>query len=221
MKRILEKEIMDDTRNAKAYASADFSKPNTIFVKTLLKTFDLTPNAKILDIGTGPADIPLMIHKLRPDLNITGIDASEAMLKIARKNIKKAKANKKIKLCRCILPDTKRLQKKYDVIISNSLIHHLPDPLILWKSIKKLCKKQGSVLIMDLIRPETKKTAEHIVFKHAKNESPLLKEDFYNSLLAAFTLKEIQEQLQKTKLSHLTVKKVTHRHWAVLGYLSE
>lgn len=45
-------------------------------------------NAKLLDIATGTGDVILGLAPQRPDIHITGIDASEGMLKIAHKKIK-------------------------------------------------------------------------------------------------------------------------------------
>ncbi|WGL60449.1 ubiquinone/menaquinone biosynthesis methyltransferase [Pigmentibacter sp. JX0631] len=46
-------------------------------------------NSKLLDLATGTADIILGIAPKRPDLEIVGIDISEAMLEIAEEKIKK------------------------------------------------------------------------------------------------------------------------------------
>ncbi|MGY3805157.1 ubiquinone/menaquinone biosynthesis methyltransferase [Pigmentibacter ruber] len=46
-------------------------------------------NSKLLDLATGTADIILGIAPKRPDLEIIGIDISEAMLEIAEEKIKK------------------------------------------------------------------------------------------------------------------------------------
>ena len=50
----------------------------------------LTPkNGKILDIATGTGEVVLGIISQRPDIHITGIDASEGMLKVAKDKINK------------------------------------------------------------------------------------------------------------------------------------
>jgi hypothetical protein len=50
------------------------------------------------------------------------------------------------------------------------------------------------------------------------NEDPVLKEDFYNSLCAAFTVDEVRAQLRVAGLS-LHVEKVTDRHMRIKGHL--
>ena len=56
-----------------------------------------------------------------------------------------------------------------------------------------------------------------IVEAAAGDESPLLKEDFYNSLLAAFTLEEVAEQVAAAGLGGLWPAQVSERHWLVSG----
>ena len=67
---------------------------------------------------------------------------------------------------------------------------------------------------MDLLRPKSKNDAEDIVESVSNNESKFLKTDFYNSLLAAFTIKEIKQQL-KTANINFDIKKMGNRHFLV------
>jgi len=50
-----------------------------------------------------------------------------------------------------------------------------------------------------------------------KREAPVLKEDFYNSLLAAFEPGEIEAQLREAGLGALQIEQVSDRHLAVWG----
>ena len=62
-----------------------------ILRKFLCRTaIKVTPkNAKVLDIATGTGEVILGIVAQRPDIHITGLDASEGMLKVAKEKIKK------------------------------------------------------------------------------------------------------------------------------------
>lgn len=62
-----------------------------IWRKLLCKTaIKFTPkNTKLLDIATGTGEVILGIVLQRPDIHVTGIDASEGMLKVAREKIRK------------------------------------------------------------------------------------------------------------------------------------
>jgi hypothetical protein len=73
------------------------------------------------------------------------------------------------------------------------------------------------VLVMDLLRPESPEEAQAIVDRYAEGEPAILRRDFYNSLLAAFTEDEIAAQLAELNLSRLLIDVPDDRHWIVGG----
>ena len=217
MQRTLEPEVMDKEENVLAYAKADFSSVNQKFAADLVKKY---PHIKIiLDLGCGPADIPIRLAQLLPKVHITAVDASKKMIESAKGAVTKAKLNKHITLIQAYLPGLPFKTKTFDAIISNSILHHLPDSSVLWEEIKRFGKDGAAVFIMDLLRPDSPKKAKEIVEQYSGNEHAVLKEDFYNSLLAAFTLDEVKEQLKKANLSNLNAEIISDRHWLVSGVL--
>jgi hypothetical protein len=104
-------------------------------------------------------------------------------------------------------------------VLSNSLLHHLHQPEVLWQTIRSCTAPGSAILIMDLFRPASKEAARNIVNTYAGDESKILQTDFYNSLLAAFEVEEVREQLQHTGLD-LHCETVSDRHLAVWGYYS-
>ncbi len=106
----------------------------------------------------------------------------------------------------------------FDAVLSKDFLHHLPDPMALWSEIKRLGEPGAAVYVMDLIRPETPDAARSIVERVAPEEDPVLKDDFFASLCAAFTVEEIREQLETAALP-LRVIRATDRHWVISGYL--
>jgi len=205
---------MSDKGNAIAYSKGDFSDSNGYFVSNLLSNF---PHIReIIDLGCGPADIPIMLAKARPKLKITAIDASAEMIKIARKKIKSNSLQNSIRLAKMRIPNSRIKKDKYDAVISKDLLHHLPDSMAVWNEAKRISKKGAVIYVMDLCRPKSKKQAREMVEKILKNGHPLLKRDFYNSLCAAFTLGEVRGQLRKAGLK-LRVSRAGNRHFIVKG----
>ena len=78
-------------------------------------------------------------------------------------------------------------------------------------------KEGGKFFIMDLLRPNSVDAAAALVETYASNESAQLKEDFYNSLLAAYNLNEIEEQLQENSILDFNIQQITDRHFIVFG----
>ena len=217
MKRVLEPEIMNDKNQVAAYAKADFSDSNKIYIENIISEFgDKLKNA--LDVGCGPGDLPIMLGKRIKIARITAVDGSKEMIKFAEENVKKYGLEKQIKLEIGYVPGLKLKEHGYDIVISKDTLHHIPNPLVFWKEIYRLIKPGGAVYVMDLLRPKTPKDARRIVETVAGKEDSILKEDFYNSLCAAFTPQEIKEQLKKVRLD-LNVKRVSERHMVIKGIL--
>ena len=55
----------------------------------------------------------------------------------------------------------------------------------------------------DLFRPETMQAASALVDQYANKEPDILRKDFYNSLLAAFTANEMRTQIENANLDSL------------------
>jgi len=218
MKRIPEPDLMNDAAQALAYANADFSGPNALFINLFQQTFSHTNiSGQVLDLGCGPADITIRFANNYPRCLITGVDGSKNMLKHGRLAVKNTALIDRIDLICGYLPKAKLPQPHYNVIISNSLLHHLTDPMILWDVLEKNTDSSTSIFIMDLIRPESIKEAQRLVDQYAPNEPEILREDFFNSFCASYRMEEVVEQLRLANLSELKVKPVSDRHFIVYG----
>ncbi len=207
---------MDDPEQALAYAQADFSAENQTFVDLFRSRFPHFVKGRVLDLGCGPADIAIRFVRALPDCQVTAIDGSPAMIRLGEEAVKAAGLERRIAL-RCRRLQDLELGEPADGIISNSLLHHMPNPLQFWEGVKRCGKPGGAVLVMDLTRPRSAADAQAIVERYAVGAPPILRRDFYNSLLAAFTEDEVRAQLAETGLGPLTVERVDDRHWVAAG----
>lgn len=211
---------MEDEVQARAYAEADFSEPYSHFVELLQTAFPLGAiEGHVLDLGCGPGDITLRVAKAWPSCIVHGVDGAAAMLRNGEQAIIKASLEDRVQLVYGRLPEVQLPREKYDLIIRNSLLHHLHEPAILWDCIKRFGVKGAPVFIMDLRRPGTRKEAIALVERYAAGEPEILRRDFFNSLLAAFEPEEVQRQLVHAELDSLRVAVVSDRHLSVSGYL--
>ena len=218
MDRLLEPELMDDPQQARAYAEADFSAENQGFVERFREYFPDFSEGHVFDLGCGPGDIPLRFARLYPTCRVTGVDASRPMIDLAERAVGEAGLSERITL-RCDRFQDLAGANQADAVISNSLLHHLPNPLQFWHKLRSFVKPGSPVLIMDLLRPESPEAAQAIVDQYAHGASEILRRDFYNSLLAAFTEDEIGAQLARMNLSRLLIDVVDDRHWVVGGLI--
>ena len=219
--RTPEPELMNDQEQADAYAQADFAEPHNYFVQLFGEYFPQNKPVKVLDLGCGPGDISCRFAKAHPESVVTGVDGAQAMLDAGAPILKNFGLGKRVQLTYGYLPNVELPKATYDTVISNSLLHHLDDPMVIWESIKKFGQPNSSVFIMDLMRPESSELAEQFVNTYANDEPEVLRHDFYHSLLAAYTLDEVKQQLAKAHLNQLKTIAVSDRHLIVHGYLNK
>jgi ubiquinone/menaquinone biosynthesis C-methylase UbiE len=213
MNRILEPEVMDTWLEATAYDAMDFESVNTAFATDAI---DLDPHAiKILDVGTGTARIPILMCQQRPQYLITAIDLAQSMLIIGQRNVEAAGLNQRIRLERV---DSKQMpypNLEFDMLVSNSLVHHLPDPLSFFQETKRLVRPGGAILIRDLIRPENDTVVNELVAKIGEEYDAHQQQLFRDSLKAALTLVEVQELIDRVGLEQVKLSQSSDLHWTI------
>jgi len=209
---------MEDEAQVLAYAAAEFEEENQGFLDRFREYFPEFTEGHILDLGCGPGDIPVRFARALPSCRITGVDASEPMIGLAGVAVKQAGLADRITF-RCERFQGVSLIEPVDAVVSNSLLHHVPNPLQFWYRLRQLVKPGSPVLVMDLLRPDSPEEAQAIVDRNAAKEPEILRRDFYNSLLAAFTEDEVAAQLAEMNLSRLIVDVVDDRHWVVSGII--
>ncbi|MBE0428895.1 MAG: class I SAM-dependent methyltransferase [Thermoleophilia bacterium] len=220
MKRIPEPELMEEEEQVRAYARADFDEPHGRFIKLLEEAFSTDEiRGCVLDLGCGPGDISLRIARAYPRCTVLGIDGSEAMISLGREIISRSGEAGRVELRRLRLPVDKPSGRDYGAIVSNSLLHHLREPEVLWHTIRECGSRGTPVFVMDLMRPASVSQAERMVEDYTAGEPEVLIRDFRASLLAAYDLGEVREQLAKAGLDALPVKEVSDRHLLVAGRL--
>ena len=160
MDRVLESELMEDPEQAAAYAAADFSQENQGFVDRFEEYFPGFSSGRVLDTGCGPADIPIRFARRYPSCYLTAVDASPAMIRLA------AGLSDRITV-QCERFEAVPGANVFDAVLSNSLLHHLPNPLQFWNKLRQLVKPGSPVLVMDLLRPDSPEEAQAIVDRYA------------------------------------------------------
>ncbi len=214
------RELMDDPDQARAYAEADFSDANRLFLE-LFDTLHPQPfQGEALDLGSGPAAIPILFARRHVGCRVDAVEGAPAMLDLAREAVASAGLGARLRLLHHCLPCSELPEARYQAVLSNSLLHHLADPLDLWRTVRRCAAPGAVVLVMDLMRPATMKEVETLVERHAADAPKVLRRDFRASLLAAYTPREVRAQLERIGLTGLEVTAVSDRHLAVRGRLA-
>lgn len=220
MQRLPEPELMNDPEQVLAYSNADFEETHQTVIEKFAQIFpDDPPLQNVLDLGCGSGDVTVRFAHRFPNCNIDAVDGAEEMLKQAEILIKDEFLTERIMLHHQQLPNCTFEYESYDAIISNSLLHHLHEPQHLWSIIKQFAITETAIYVCDLYRPDTTQAASDLVDQYANKEPEVLRKDFYNSLLAAFTPDEVRTQIVNAELDSLNIDVVSDRHMLIYGYL--
>ncbi len=192
MQRHLEPEIANEKNQVLAFhhGSRDYGIKGFL---DFYKKYVNLEKGKVVDLGCGTGSYLFALEMQYPELSITGYDASEYMIEIGQ-NIAE-NINSGVRL-RCEY--FKNIKDSADCVISTNTLHHIHDSKIFWNCVKNI---SNNVFIMDLVRPKNKDIAKKIIDQLAKEDSELFKNDYYNSLLAAFDYDELQQQILGTNFN--------------------
>lgn len=211
---------MADPAQARAYAEADFSESNGLFVELFRRLHGGPFGGRALDLGCGPGDIPIRLTRACPAARIDAVDGAEAMLALARTAVAAdAGLAARIRWICARIPSAEAMPAApYDAVLSNSLLHHMADPLDLWRAVREAGRPGAAVLVMDLARPEDAAGVDRVLAAHAAGAPELLWSDFRNSLFAAYTVAEVRDQLAAAGIAGMSVAMVSDRHLAVWAH---
>jgi ubiquinone/menaquinone biosynthesis C-methylase UbiE len=226
--RVLEPEVMDSDQEARDYDAMDHQAVNAAFVDDLLAAMEAQPRLSraavdledidrpwldVLDLGTGTARIPLLLCNQREDVRIMGIDLSRGMLHLARLKIEMAMLTHRLKLD---LVDAKAMpypEGYFQIVMSNSIIHHIPEPRAALAEACRVLAPGGLLFVRDLLRPASTADLEKLVAIHAADANEQQRSLFAASLHAALSLQEIRALVEVLGYSRLGVTITSDRHW--------
>ena len=213
---------MDTEEQARAYAAADFSEAHQFYVTLFDETFPKRPaKGSVLDLGCGPADVTIRFAEANPRYVFHAVDGSAAMLRQAKAALaSRPRTRRRVQFIEGCIPGAPIPRERYDVILSSNFLHHLHDPGVLWRTVRRYAKKGTLVFVTDLFRPGSRSQARALVREYSGGGAPILKRDFYNSLLAAFVPEEVESQVTGAGLDSLAVKVISDRHLVVFGKMS-
>jgi ubiquinone/menaquinone biosynthesis C-methylase UbiE len=209
--RILEPEVMDSAEEARDYDAMDHAAVNRVFVNDFLAVWSGV--GVVLDVGTGTAQIPIELCLGRPTVRVVAIDAAGAMLALAERNVLAACLERRV---RPVLCDAKRLpfaEGEFGAVISNSIVHHIPEPAVVLAEMARVLSGGGCLLVRDLLRPPDERALRGLVDAYAAGANEHQRRLFADSLHAALTLQEIRDLVAGLGFDPAGVKQTTDRHW--------
>jgi SAM-dependent methyltransferase len=233
LSRVLETEVMDTPEEARDYDAMDHATVNRVFVTDFLAAWgndtsfaapaaprpSTGPGASgegdpvVFDVGTGTAQIPLELCRRHPTVQVLAVDLAENMLRLGKENVGRAGLEDRIRLER---RDAKRLpypDATFGAVISNSIVHHIPEPAAVFAEMVRVVKPGGLLFVRDLLRPADEVALHHLVQLYAGGANAHQQKMFADSLHAALTVAEVQALVGAVGFAPDTVMQTTDRHW--------
>ncbi len=216
MERIPEPELMLEKEQVISYDEADFSEGEVNLINQInhylsRKNISLGEKDLIVDLGCGPGNISEKLAIKWPNTEVVGIDGSKEMILRAEYN-KNISTKKNLKNLRYICYDIKHiksnnflLKKRISLLVSNSLIHHINNLEDFFNTIRNLSSNITVNFHKDLKRPLDEKSALELKTQCSKKYNEILTNDYYASLRASYTYRELKNFTLDNDLSSLDV----------------
>jgi ubiquinone/menaquinone biosynthesis C-methylase UbiE len=216
LQRIPEPEAMASQEEVEAYTdfldAPEFSANDEKLVRRIL---DLgIDSGDALDVGCGPGQIAFMLAKSRPELHVTGIDLSDAMLLRAAQDAANMGLASRVTFQRCEpnrlgIPDS-----SMDLIYCNSVLHHMDDPVAMMQAMEQALKPGGALLMNDLCRPGLLNYWWHVRW-YGRDYTGLMRQLYRQSVRAAYTLDEVRALVRQAGIQPVEYFQQGRTH---LGY---
>jgi ubiquinone/menaquinone biosynthesis C-methylase UbiE len=224
MPRTPEPEVMDSEQEARDYDAMDHGDVNANFCVDLL-ALRARPRS-VLDAGTGTALIAIELCRRAPEPTVEAIDLAGPMLARATRNVERAGMGGRIRLARRDATATGMPGAAFDTVMSNSLAHHIPEPLDLFTELLRLVSDGGLLFVRDLARPENAARVADLAERYAKVQEGDSSSEagavharqralFVASLHAALTADEVRARVARLGIPGSAVRMTSDRHWTL------
>ncbi len=216
LNRELEPEVMDTTEEATDYDAMNHDEVNRKFVADLLEIG--LPGSDVLDLGTGTALIPVELCRQFEDCRIMASDLSANMLDLARYNIEVHGMIERIQLDQADAKEMPYADDMFHAVISNSIIHHIPDPVVVLREAVRVTGPGGLLFFRDLMRPADLQELDALVQTYVGDENEHQQSMFRDSLKAALNLDEMRAAVEQVGFEPDTVQATSDRHWTWIAH---
>ena len=218
--RVLEPEAMDTAEEAREYDLMDHATVNARFVTDVrdamirLGRSDLR-GLFVVDVGTGTARIPIEFCRAQPAGRVVAVDLALEMLHVARENVLSAGLTTRVALQLARATALPFQEACSPVVMSNSLIHHLPDPSRVFIELARIVSPGGILFVRDLFRPASAAVIDQLVDTYAAGATAHQRQLLGDSLRAALTLDDVREAIRGLPLARVSLTATSDRHWTL------
>lgn len=214
MQRVLEPEYVDTEQESDSYAAMDHSAANRAVVDRFLAIGGARCRT-VIDLGTGPGDVPILLAQSSSIPFLLGVDAAETMLAIARRRAAAAGVAGRVRFARADVKELPWFDGSQQGVLSNTILHHIPEPVRFLREAFRVLAPGGVLLIRDLYRPATEAEAHRLVALHAAGADERQRRLFFDSFRAALTLDEAKACVREAGMAGAAVAMSSDRHYTI------
>jgi ubiquinone/menaquinone biosynthesis C-methylase UbiE len=147
--------------------------------------------------------------------SVMAVDLSKHMLELAREKLKATTLGERVEFHLADVKDLPFEDHAFDTVFSNTILHHIPEPVAMLREAWRVLKPEGVLLIRDLYRPKDEVTLDALVNEHAGSESEHARQMFRDSLCAALTPDELRDTAKAAGMVGVEVVIDTDRHMSL------
>jgi len=158
---------------------------------------------RALEIGPGPGYVGLEWLKRCPDAELTGLEISPAMIRMARRNASQYGLSQRAEYVEgsCLgmpFPDG-----SFDWVFSSGSLHEWEDPVRAFNEVFRVLKPGGRCFVDDM-RRDVNPLVKWMIYAAVRPRA--IRPGFLTSLAAAYTAPELREIVGRSKLADVRVR---------------
>ena len=163
----------------------------------------------LIDLGCGPASIPLSVADRVPGLMIMGVDLSLPMLQRARQEAERRGMRDRLLLVCASSSALPFRGASFDGVCSNSLLHHLERPQLTIGEASRVVPSGAPMFLRDLRRPPRFLLRIHLAI-YGHRYGARMRELFCASVRAAYTRRELADLVQPLEGARVILRGGAH-----------
>ncbi len=153
LERIPSREGIEDAAAARAYGRI-MQLPHMALLRRYVarRATDLAAAGEAADLGCGPGYLAIELARRAPNLHVTGVDLSDAMLMQAIAGARLAGMAHRTDFRTADAAALPFPDASLDLVVSTLSLHHWEDPTLIFNEVARVLRPGGAFLIFDLRR---------------------------------------------------------------------